>query len=99
MPSFMVGCLFRSQEKGDLKKWDFFQGDGLSFSQKAGFEKNRNSAPSKNVVRSPQRWPTTSNTLCSRIKKGCALTTPMYSAFMQNDTLSPGAYVFFLLGV
>jgi hypothetical protein len=35
----MVGCLFRSQENGDIKKWDIFQKDGLSFLQMAGFEK------------------------------------------------------------
>jgi hypothetical protein len=34
----MVGCISHSQENGDLKKWEIFQGNGLSFFQLAGIE-------------------------------------------------------------
>jgi hypothetical protein len=38
MSNSKVGRLFRSQEKWDLKKWDFFMEDAQSFFQKSGFE-------------------------------------------------------------
>ncbi|SAM00627.1 hypothetical protein [Absidia glauca] len=38
MLNLMVGCVYRLQGKSSRRKWDFFQGDGLSFFQMAGFE-------------------------------------------------------------